>query len=92
MSDDTTLESASELVVKHHLTDEEIDILNAARTVLTAAARRQELTWSGGLASAALDHADWAVFNAISGMNAYGHQQMTKAQIHNDKPANGKEA
>ena len=86
MSDATTLESASALVVKHHLTDEEIDTLNAARTVLTAAARRQELTWSGGAISAALEHAEWTIFSAISGMNAYSHQEMTKAQLHNDKP------
>lgn len=86
MSDATTLESASALVVEHHLTDEEIDTLNAARTVLTAAALRQEHTWSGGRVEAALDHAQWAVFKAISGMNAYGHQEMTKAQLHNDKP------
>ena len=86
MSDDTTLESASELVVKHHLTDEEIDTLNAARTVLTAAARRQEHTWSGGRVEAELDNAEWAILKAIAGMSAYGRQEMTQAQIRNDKP------
>jgi hypothetical protein len=65
------------------LTTEQIRTLNDARTILKQA--KAPHTWEGGRAELSCSDAEWAIFNALNGINAGGIQTIAKSLMHNEE-------
>lgn len=68
------------------LTDDEIALLNAARTILAVAKDRCPRTCSGGKVSAAMTFAEEGIFQSLNWAHSYGRLEMTDVQLHNLAP------
>ena len=68
------------------ITDDEIAVLNAARTVLDKQARAPIETAQEGRVSAAAAITEHAIFTFLNWTHSYLHVEMSKEQLHNRAP------
>lgn len=68
------------------ISDDEIDTLNAARSILADIGRRTGYDRIAGILDVAATTAEHDVFMFLNYLNSHGGREMTYAQMHNQEP------
>ncbi len=66
------------------ITDDEVVMLNMARTILARIGKRAERTFSGGRVIEQCEGAEYEVFQTLNCVSVYGGANLTDEQLHND--------